>query len=76
MRNSMGISGGIRLDEKGNLYVAAKGILVYEFRREAEVDLTDYGASIQLRSWRFPNLGTLFIPARTSVYAYNASNGQ
>lgn len=62
-----GVPDGIRVDEKGNLYVAARGIGIYspkgELLRTIEIPETPSNCA-----FGDPDLMTLYITARTSVY--------
>lgn len=62
-----GVPDGIRLDEKGNIYIAANGVHVYD--RQGKVSET-FGLSETSSNCAFgdPDLQTLYITARTSVY--------
>jgi len=62
-----GIPDGIRTDEKGNLYVAAKGIAVYSSEGKL---LTTIPVAETPSNCAFgdPDFQTLYITARTSVY--------
>lgn len=67
-----GVPGGIRVDEKGNLYVAAKGILVYSppigpvgSKLLGEVPIGEPPSNLAFGD---QDLETLYITARTSVY--------
>lgn len=65
--NIAGIPDGIRTDEKGNLYVAAKGIAVYspEGKLLATIPLAETPSNCAFGD---PDFRTLYITARTSVY--------
>jgi gluconolactonase len=62
-----GVPDGIRTDEKGNLYVAAKGIAVYSSEGQplAVIPVAEKPSNC---SFGDPDLQTLYITARTSVY--------
>ena len=62
-----GVPDGIRTDEKGNLYVAAKGIAVYssEGKLLATIPLAETPSNCAFGD---PDFQTLYITARTSVY--------
>jgi sugar lactone lactonase YvrE len=62
-----GVPGGIRTDEKGNLYVAAKGLVVYSPLGEllATIPLAEKPSNCAFGD---PDLQTLYVTARTSVY--------
>lgn len=61
------VPGGIRVDEKGNLYVAAGGIAVYspEGRRMSVIPVRERPSNCAFGD---PDGKTLYITARTSVY--------
>ncbi len=62
-----GVPDGIRVDEKGNLYVTAKGVAVYSALGKLihTLDLAETPANCAFGD---PDLQTLYITARTSVY--------
>jgi gluconolactonase len=62
-----GVPDGIRTDEKGNLYVAAKGILVYspEGKLLTAIPVAETPSNCAFGD---PDLQTLYITARTSLY--------
>ena len=62
-----GVPDGIRTDEKGNLYVAAKGIVVYspEGKLLATIPLAETPSNCAFGD---PDFQTLYVTARTSVY--------
>lgn len=62
-----GVPHGLRVDEKGNLYIAADGLLVYNpaGRRITRVELSEAPANCAFGD---PDLKTLYITARTSIY--------
>lgn len=62
-----GVPDGIRTDEKGNLYVAAKAVLVYSPQAQllGHIDLAETPSNVSFGDADFE---TLFITARTSVY--------
>lgn len=62
-----GVPGGLRTDEKGNLYVAARSVLVYSPKAEllGKVELPENPSNL---SFGDNDLETLFITARTSLY--------
>jgi gluconolactonase len=62
-----GVPDGIRTDEKGNLYVAAKGILVYSPQGKllTTIPLAETPSNCAFGD---PDLQTLYITARTSLY--------
>jgi gluconolactonase len=61
------IPGGIRTDDKGNLYVAVKGIAIFNPKGELlrEISLSEPASNLAFGDIDF---ATLFITARTSVY--------
>jgi gluconolactonase len=65
--NIDGIPDGIRTDQKGNLYVAAKGIAVYspEGKLLSTIPVAETPSNCAFGD---PDLQTLYITARTSVY--------
>ena len=65
--NIDGIPDGIRTDEKGNLYVAAKGIAVYspDGKLLSTIPVAETPSNCTFGD---PDLQTLYITARTSVY--------
>ncbi len=65
--NVDGVPDGIRLDEKGNLYVTAKGVSVYtaEGKLLHTIELSETPANCAFGD---PDLQTLYITARTSLY--------
>ena len=66
-----GVPGGVKTDEKGNVYVAAKGIYVYTpasngpAKQIGEVPMGETPSNIAFGD---PDLETLYITARTGVY--------
>jgi len=62
-----GVPNGVRTDEKGNLYVAAKGLDVYtpEGKLLHSFELSETPSSCAFGD---PDLQTLYITARTSLY--------
>jgi gluconolactonase len=65
--NVDGVPDGIRVDEKGNLYVTAKGVAVYtsEGKLLHTIELSETPANCAFGD---PDLQTLYITARTSLY--------
>ncbi len=65
--NVDGVPDGIRLDEKGNLYVTAKGVAVYtaEGKLLHTIELSETPANCAFGD---SDLQTLYITARTSLY--------
>ncbi len=62
-----GVPGGIRTDEKGNVYVAAKYVFAYSPRGELlkEIQLAQTPSNL---AWGDPDFSSLFITARTAIY--------
>lgn len=62
-----GVPGGLRTDEKGNVYVAAKGVSVYSPGGQLlkDIALSEYASNLAFGD---PDFQTLFVTARTSVY--------
>lgn len=62
-----GVPGGLRTDEKGNLYVAARGVLIYspEGRLLHTVELAETPSNLAFGDSDFE---TLYITAQTGVY--------
>ncbi len=65
--NIPGVPDGMRTDEKGNLYVAAKNIFVYNSSGKALYDIK-FGETPANCAFGDADLQTLYITARTSVY--------
>jgi gluconolactonase len=63
-----GVPDGIRTDEKGNLYVAAKSVYVYSLPNARLLGEVPVGETPSNIAFGDPDLETLFITARTSVY--------
>jgi gluconolactonase len=65
--NIEGVPDGMKVDEKGNLYITAKGIAVYtpEGKLLQTIDLSETPANCAFGD---PDLQTLYITARTSLY--------
>jgi gluconolactonase len=65
--NVPGVPGGIRTDEKGNLWVAAKGLYVYSAKGELihELPMSEPPSNLAFGD---PDFETLYITARTVVY--------
>src|SRR6266436_1537473 len=65
--NVEGVPDGMKVDEKGNLYVTAKGIAVYtpEGKLLQNIELSETPANCAFGD---PDLQTLYITARTSLY--------
>jgi gluconolactonase len=62
-----GVPAGIRTDEMGNLYVAAKGVLIYSPQGEL-IRTIQLGETPSNLAFGDPDFSTLFVTARTSVY--------
>jgi gluconolactonase len=62
-----GVPGGLRTDEKGNLYVAAKYVFVYSPRGEMlrEIQLAQTPSNLAFGD---PDLSSLYVTARTAIY--------
>jgi len=62
-----GVPDGIKLDEKGNLYVAARGIAVYSPQGKllTTIELPETPSNCAFGD---PDFGSLYITARSSVY--------
>jgi gluconolactonase len=62
-----GVPDGMKVDEKGNLYVAAKGVAVYspEGKLLATIEVPESPANCAFGD---PDLQSLYITARTSLY--------
>jgi len=62
-----GVPDGIRSDEKGNLYIAAKGLLIYtsEGKLIRQVPLAEKPSNLAFGD---PDLQSLYVTARSSVY--------
>jgi gluconolactonase len=62
-----GVPGGIRTDEKGNLWVAAKSVQVYSPQGQllGHLELSETPSNLAFGD---PDFETLFITARTTVY--------
>jgi gluconolactonase len=67
VENIEGVPDGIRLDEKGNLWVAAAGVMEYSPQGKllGRIALTETPSNL---SFGDADMETLFITARTSVY--------
>ncbi len=62
-----GVPDGIRVDEKGNLYVAAKGLAIYTSEGKP-LYVMDLGETPSNCAFGDADLQTLYITARTSLY--------
>jgi len=62
-----GVPGGVRTDEKGNVYVAAKYVFAYSPRGELlkEIQLAQTPSNL---AWGDPDLSSLYVTARTAIY--------
>ncbi len=62
-----GAPAGLRTDEMGNIYVAAKGVLVYSPQGELvrSIELAETPSNLAFGD---PDFSTLYVTARTSVY--------
>jgi sugar lactone lactonase YvrE len=62
-----GAPGGVKTDEKGNLYVAGKGLLIYspEGKPIHTIEMTETPSNCAFGD---PDFQTLYISARTSMY--------
>ena len=63
-----GVPDGIRTDEKGNLYVAAKSVYVYSLPNARLLGEVPVGETPSNIAFGDADLETLFVTARTSVY--------
>jgi gluconolactonase len=66
-----GIPDGLRTDQNGNLYVAAKNVYVYEVPDKGETKLlgqVPLGETPSNLAFGDPDMETLYITARTSIY--------
>jgi gluconolactonase len=61
------VPGGLRTDEKGNLYVATKGVSIYSPTGQflQDITLAEHASNL---AWGDADFQTLFVTARTSVY--------
>jgi gluconolactonase len=62
-----GAPGGLRLDQDGNLYVAAEQVYIYSPKADLLRTITLPETPSNL-AWGDPDFGTLYVTARTSVY--------
>jgi gluconolactonase len=62
-----GVPGGVRIDEKGNLYVAAKYVSVYSPKAELLKDIRLAESPSNL-TFGDPDFSTLYITARNAIY--------
>ena len=62
-----GVPGGIRTDEKGNVYVAAKYLFTYSPRGDLLKEI-QFAQTPSNLAWGDPDFAGLFITARTAIY--------
>src|SRR4029077_8549160 len=62
-----GVPAGLRTDEMGNIYVAAKNVLVYSPQGEL-LHTINMGETPSILAFGDPDFSTLYVTARTSVY--------
>jgi gluconolactonase len=62
-----GAPDGMKVDEKGNLYIAANGIAVYSPQGQ-RIHTIDLGERPSNCAWGDPDYKALYVTARTSVY--------
>ena len=62
-----GIPDGIRVDEKGNIYVAGREIYIYNSSGK-QISHINIGETPSNLAWGDNDFGTLYVAARTSVY--------
>jgi gluconolactonase len=62
-----GVPAGLRTDEMGNIYVAAKHVLVYSPQGEL-IRIIQLGETPSNLAFGDPDFSTLYVTARTSVY--------
>jgi gluconolactonase len=67
IRDIDGVPDGIRVDEKGNIYVTAKGVAVYDPQGKF-IELIGMAETPANCAFGDTDLGTLYITARTSLY--------
>ena len=65
--NIEGIPDGIRVDEKGNIYVAAKEIYIYSSAGK-QISKINLGETPSNLAWGDNDFATLYVTARASVY--------
>jgi gluconolactonase len=67
VQNIEGVPDGIKVDEKGNLYVAAKHVYVYsdDGKKIGQVELGETPSNL---AWGDADLESLYVTARTVVY--------
>jgi gluconolactonase len=66
------VPGGIRTDEKGNIYVATKGVSIYSPTGQSLKDISLPEAASNL-AFGDPDLQSLYVTTRTSVYRLRLS---
>jgi gluconolactonase len=66
------VPGGIRTDEKGNIYVATKGVSIYSPTGQFLKDISLPEAASNL-AFGDPDLQSLYVTTRTSVYRLRLS---
>lgn len=71
IRNVEGVPDGLRVDERGNLWLAAKGVILYapDGKLVKLIDIAETPANLTFGD---PDLQTLYVTARTSVYRFRA----
>jgi gluconolactonase len=62
-----GVPGGVRVDEKGNLYVTANGVFVFDSAGRALGKMMT-GETPSNLTWGDSDFGTLYVTAKSSVY--------
>jgi gluconolactonase len=62
-----GVPGGIRTDEKGNVYIAAKHLFAYSSRGDLLKEI-QFAQTPSNLAWGDPDFSGLFITARTAIY--------
>ena len=65
--NISGVPGGIKVDEKGNLYVAASGIFLYDSSGK-QIHKIEMSEPLSNLGWGDSDFQTLYVSARGSVY--------
>lgn len=67
VENIAGPPDGLKVDEKGNLYVTARGVFVYDAKGKQihHIELSERAANLAFGD---PDFQTLYITAQTSVY--------
>jgi gluconolactonase len=71
IKNVEGVPDGLRVDERGNLWLAAKGVILYapDGKLVKLIDIAETPANLTFGD---PDLQTLYVTARTSVYRFRA----